>query len=270
LPGTEISNQFRFTAGHPEIGSHILRKRKIEHIPVLSGTPIPRRDIDSQANQYAIVMLALFRPWDRSAINPLKSDGTSWADALSVLLESLPPDKISIIDHMQEQWECRLAADDFSAEYKTRQANFNSSHGAPSDADDTCDELANDLDWQLGQLEVENPDRPDHVFDPPDSDDLRPHTETCAARTQSATDAVIALAGTANFYHIPIPPPGISSLLDGSATESCDGNARYRASAAALLLAEEKAVALQRHATQGIFFHNQRVNPTTNLFQLSD
>ncbi|KAJ6472605.1 hypothetical protein C8R45DRAFT_774955, partial [Mycena sanguinolenta] len=107
-----------FTTGHPQIGTHMLRRRKIDHIPVLSGTPIPRRDLEQHAPRYAIVMLALFRPWNRSPIHSLKPETTSWKDALSALLESLPKDKLDIIDHMQEQWECRLAADDFSAEYK--------------------------------------------------------------------------------------------------------------------------------------------------------
>ncbi|KAJ6501695.1 hypothetical protein C8R47DRAFT_956972, partial [Mycena vitilis] len=107
-----------FATGHPQITTHMLRKRKIPHIPVLSGSPIPRRDIPEQRTKYSIVMLVLFRPWNRSATSPLKSADTSWDDALSHLFTSLPDSKTKIIDHMQEQWECRLAADDFSAEYK--------------------------------------------------------------------------------------------------------------------------------------------------------
>ncbi|KAJ6561393.1 hypothetical protein DFH09DRAFT_811949, partial [Mycena vulgaris] len=107
-----------FVTGHPQKPTHVLRKRKISHIPVLSGTPIPRRDIKDHANKYAVVMLALFRPWTRDSTHPLKPEITSWIDALAELLLSLPQRKLSIMDHMQEQWECRLAADDFSAEYK--------------------------------------------------------------------------------------------------------------------------------------------------------
>ncbi|KAJ7507050.1 hypothetical protein B0H11DRAFT_1646002, partial [Mycena galericulata] len=107
-----------FAAGHPQESTRVLRKRKVLHIPVLSGTPIPRRDIEDQSEKYAVVMLALFRPWDRSATHPLKPQATSWRDALTDLLISLPESKIRIMDHIQEQWECRLAADDFSAEYK--------------------------------------------------------------------------------------------------------------------------------------------------------
>ncbi|KAJ7122516.1 hypothetical protein C8R43DRAFT_820788, partial [Mycena crocata] len=98
---------------HPQKSTHVLRKRKLEHIPVLSGTPIPRRDLEDQATKYAIVMLALFHPWNRSTTNPLKSEDVSWQTALEAMLLQLPQNKLKIIDHMQEQWECQLAADDF-------------------------------------------------------------------------------------------------------------------------------------------------------------
>jgi hypothetical protein len=244
----------RFLTGHPQIGTHALQKRKFEHIPVLSGTPIPHRDIPTQASQYAIVMIALFRPWNRSASHPLKSDGTSWKDALSALLLSLPEKKVKIIDHMQEQWECRLAADDFSAEYKAQQANFHSSIGTSSQVDDPSDELGNDLDWQLGQLETDDePIGPEYDIDSPDTDDFAQYMETCTPRTQATTNAIIALAGTANFYHIPNPSNTVASILQGRAIESRDGQAWDRAQAAALLIAEEKAQALDRQAHQGIF-----------------
>ncbi|KAJ6553471.1 hypothetical protein DFH09DRAFT_847617, partial [Mycena vulgaris] len=106
--------KFHFLSGHPERPTHILRKRKVIHIPVLSGTPIPRRDIEIQADKYAVVMLALFRPWNRSAKHPLKPELTLWKDTLRDLLLSLPQSKLDIVNHMQEEWECKLAADDFS------------------------------------------------------------------------------------------------------------------------------------------------------------
>ncbi|KAJ7086155.1 hypothetical protein B0H15DRAFT_765006, partial [Mycena belliarum] len=107
-----------FTVGHPQRSTHVLQKRKFEHIPVFSGSPIPRQDVEDQAEKYVIVMLALFRPWNRSTSNPLKLETTAWSDALIELLSSLPKAKLTIIDHMQEQWECRLAAEDYSAQYK--------------------------------------------------------------------------------------------------------------------------------------------------------
>ncbi|KAJ7086379.1 hypothetical protein B0H15DRAFT_757791, partial [Mycena belliarum] len=106
--------EMEFTVGHPQRSTHILRKHKFLHIPVLSGTPIPRRDLVDQMDKYVIVMLVLFRPWNRSPTHPLKPEATSWCDALDSLLSSAPQPVLDIIDHMQEQWECRLAADDYS------------------------------------------------------------------------------------------------------------------------------------------------------------
>ncbi|KAJ7100741.1 hypothetical protein B0H15DRAFT_762870, partial [Mycena belliarum] len=106
--------EMEFTTGHPQKSTHILRKRKLIHIPVLSGSPIPRRDLQDQINKYAIVMVSLFRPWNRSPTHPLKPETISWSDALNDLLSSAPQHTLDIIDHMQEQWECRLAADDYS------------------------------------------------------------------------------------------------------------------------------------------------------------
>ncbi|KAJ7657448.1 hypothetical protein DFH06DRAFT_991196, partial [Mycena polygramma] len=114
LLGITPCSQLYFLTGHPQKSTHLLRKRKIIHIPVLSGTPIPRRDIEDQADKYAVVMLALFCPWKRSASDPLKPAGSSWKDAITTFLLSAPQNHINIMDHMQEQWECRLAADDFS------------------------------------------------------------------------------------------------------------------------------------------------------------
>ncbi|KAJ7196745.1 hypothetical protein GGX14DRAFT_300460, partial [Mycena pura] len=104
-----------FQATHPQFTTHALRKRKIRHIPVLCGWPIPRRDLESQAEKYAVTILALFRPWNRSVDAALKPDNVSWSDALLDLLSNLEPRHLKVVNHMQEQWECKLAADDFSA-----------------------------------------------------------------------------------------------------------------------------------------------------------
>ncbi|KAJ7229868.1 hypothetical protein GGX14DRAFT_299469, partial [Mycena pura] len=104
-----------FYTKHPQYTTHALRKRKIRHIPCLCGWPIPRRDLDTQADKYAVAMLTLFHPWNCSLDAPLKPANVSWSNALSNLLSNLPLHHLKVIDHMQEQWECKLAADDFSA-----------------------------------------------------------------------------------------------------------------------------------------------------------
>ncbi|KAJ6480819.1 hypothetical protein C8R47DRAFT_1074207 [Mycena vitilis] len=55
-----VSDNFRFSAGHPQIGTHVLQKRKIHHIPVLSGTPIPRSDLPDQKKSTPLSCLLCF------------------------------------------------------------------------------------------------------------------------------------------------------------------------------------------------------------------
>ncbi|KAJ7256301.1 hypothetical protein C8J57DRAFT_1074979, partial [Mycena rebaudengoi] len=115
-PTVSDSSELLFLPKHPQSTTHALRKRKIRHIPVLCGWPIPRRDLEDQAEMYAVSILTLFRPWNRSVDATLKPDDVSWSDALALLLSTLPPHHLKVINHMQEQWECKLAADDFSAQ----------------------------------------------------------------------------------------------------------------------------------------------------------
>ncbi|KAJ7206385.1 hypothetical protein GGX14DRAFT_308670, partial [Mycena pura] len=105
-----------FDPKHPQFMTHALRKRKIRHISVLCGWPIPRRDLSEQAEKYAVTILTLFRPWNRSLEATLKAETVGWTDALATLHLTLAPQYRKVIDHMQEQWECKLAADDFSAQ----------------------------------------------------------------------------------------------------------------------------------------------------------
>ncbi|KAJ7205785.1 hypothetical protein GGX14DRAFT_333998, partial [Mycena pura] len=72
-----------FHTKHPQYPTHALRKRKIRHIPVLCGWPIPRRDLDDQADKYAVTILALFRPWNCTVDSPLKPHNAGWSDALN-------------------------------------------------------------------------------------------------------------------------------------------------------------------------------------------
>ncbi|KAJ6621394.1 hypothetical protein B0H10DRAFT_1945446 [Mycena sp. CBHHK59/15] len=177
-----------------------------------------------------------------SASCPLKTESTSWKSALQELLLSLPHDKLKIINHMQEQWECRLAADDFTKEYKARQANFNASNNVSAQFDE-IGELGRDLDWQLGQLDqAVGPEfNPDITTTTTDFDEF---FEEGGKRTQLATELAIALAGAANFYKVSAPPNNIHDLLAGCAIQSHDASAHIKSQAAALLIAEEKALAI--------------------------
>jgi len=156
---------------------------------------------------------------------------------------------------MQEQWECRLAANDFSAEYKARMANFSaaSSFSRHNDQEDNnaLAALVNDLDWRLGQLDepVGEEYSEDNVISP--ADDLGGYDETCSDAKKRHTEAIIALAQASNFYHVPTPPDNIQDLLKGKAVLS---TTKERASEvgklATLFIAHEQAVAIQARSIQ--------------------
>ena len=231
-----------FDTKHPQYTTHALRRRKVRHIPVLCGWPIPRRDLPDQADKYAVTILSLFRPWSRSGHAPLKPEDVSWSDALAELLSKLPPHHWEIINHMQEQWECKLAADDFSALRQKRHAEARETNGFLS-SDDLGDALANDIDWQLGQGAI----GPDYDDATPDADDIGSElfVEKCTAAQAASAAVTISLADAAGFYKIPSPPKNI--VLPGQSLEG-DSADKVTARDAARLLQEEKAAVLRSRA----------------------
>ncbi|KAJ7193512.1 hypothetical protein GGX14DRAFT_405419 [Mycena pura] len=262
-PRSNEQNFLRFQFDHPQSTTYCLKKRKLPHIPVLSGTPIPRSDLPKDAIRYAVVMLALFSPWRRTKVHPLKAEEISWKDALQQFLLTLSQDKLDIIGHMQEQWECRHAADDFSAQYKARMASFNaaSSFSRYDDhEDDALTTLVNDLDWRLGQL-----DEPtgaeyaeDDVVDP--GDDLGGYEETCSDAKKRHTEAIIALAQASNFYHVPTPPDNIQELLKGKAVLLTNkARASEVGKLATLFIVREQAAAIQARSSQSIYFFSRNL-----------
>jgi hypothetical protein len=173
----------------------------------------------------------------------LKPENVSWSEALAQLLSNLPPHHLKVINHMQEQWECKLAADDFSALRRKRHAEARETNGFLS-SDDLGDALANDIDWQLGQGAI----GPDYDDDAPDADDISADlfVETCTAAQAASASMSISLADAAGFYKIP-PPPKNDIVLPGQSLES-GSTAKAMATVAARVLEEEKAAVLQRRA----------------------
>lgn len=187
-------------------------------------------------------MLALFRPWSRSSEAPLKDPGQGWSDALTGLLATLGKDKLLIIDHMQEQWECKLAADLYSERRAKRFAGYRSSQGFMS-VQDIADDLANDIDWQIGQsTEAEDPEYNEGIG--VDSDDLD-YQETCATQTQDRVEDATALATAAGFYGRAPVPDDVANFLHGEAVD-VGHEGRYAALEAAQRIANERKVFLER------------------------
>jgi hypothetical protein len=143
---------------------------------------------------------------------------------------------------MQEQWECKLAADDFSAQRRKRHAEARAAHGFLS-SEDLEDALANDIDWQLGQGAI----GPEYDGAGHDTEDIGTDyfMETCSAARAASSSASISLATAAGFYDTPPPPKDILVRLPGHSLEA-GSVAKAIANAAARLLAEEKAAVLKQ------------------------
>lgn len=184
---------------------------------MLLGHAIPRSDLPDHASKYAVVMLALFKPWERSTSNLLKAETIEWSAAWEDWsTTSLTTDKQAIVDHMQEQWECKKAADLYSLHRKKRFANSQSNNGFMS-VQDLADELVNDMDWQLGQ--AMEPSSPEYGLDGTDGDEIG-HCEACGDNTQHVVEYVNALANSAGFYGVCDVPGNVSQLLpDGFAVD---------------------------------------------------
>jgi|ERR1700761_1163745 len=190
----------------------------------------------------------------RTKVHPLKAEEISWKDALQQLLLTLSQDKLDIIGHMQEQWECRHAADDFSAQYKARMASFNAASSFSRhdhQEDDALATLVNDLDWRLGQLDEPTGEEysEDNVMDP--GDDLGGYEETCSDAKKRHTEVTIALAQASGFYHVPTPPDNIQDLLKGKAILLTDkGQSSKVGKLATLFIAQQQAAAIQARSIQ--------------------
>lgn len=192
-------------------------------------------------------MLTLFKPWRRSSSAPLKEDTIGWAEALQQLLHELDSEKLAIIDHMQEQWECKLAADLFSEQRQKRFAEYRSSNGLMS-LQDLADDLVNDMDWQVGQsTEAAASEYDDGLTSLMETEgEMIAHFEECGSTTQTSVEFANALATAADFYTVPETiPDGVSALLHGIAIESDDPDeARRSALLAAKSVADERAAYL--------------------------
>ncbi|KAJ7192518.1 hypothetical protein GGX14DRAFT_594600 [Mycena pura] len=189
-----------FHTEHPQHLTHALRKRKIRHIPVL-----------------CVTIIALFRPWNCTVDSPLKPHNVGWRDALNDLLLTLPPHHLKVINHMQEQWECKLAADDFSAMRRKRHGEAREANGFLS-SDDLGDALVNDIDWQLGQGAI-GPDYDDADHEAEDIGTSDVFVETCSASQAASSSATMSLAAAAGFYNVPSRPTDMPLLLPGQALE---------------------------------------------------
>ncbi|CAF1235501.1 unnamed protein product [Rotaria sp. Silwood1] len=61
--GTKMNERHTFDSVHPQSTSHLIIKRSIPVVPVLTGPQIPRREREETHERYCRALLTLFMPW---------------------------------------------------------------------------------------------------------------------------------------------------------------------------------------------------------------
>ncbi|KIK57470.1 hypothetical protein GYMLUDRAFT_1011361 [Collybiopsis luxurians FD-317 M1] len=141
-----------------------------EQMEVLIGYGIPHRNVKSQMNKYATVMLTLFKPWLNDIKLPLKSAAESWRLSFEKFLQ---------------QWHWK--------DVSFRKVHFDGCEVAEGE------DLQDDLKWQEGQEDVggyvENCDRIDESAN-------CNFAEAVGSKTQAEVMTAIIWASKAGLYNL--------------------------------------------------------------------
>jgi hypothetical protein len=128
LPTSKVQRKvhLRFQPGHSQYTSHCLKERDRPVIPILMGYRIPRNDSDADKIKYAVVILALFKPWSTLKESPLKDPSASWSDSLNSFLPTLDEEHKKVISNMQLLYQTKDAKFDYRAARLIRLKQLNS------------------------------------------------------------------------------------------------------------------------------------------------
>lgn len=115
-----------FYPSHPEVKTHMLRRRKEINrlVPVPIGPRIYRRDVPDIREEYCRLMLILFKPWRN--LMQLKEEFSSWEEAFQSFNDAASPRVLKIMENMQRLHECRDSRDDDYANRRLRNRGSNS------------------------------------------------------------------------------------------------------------------------------------------------
>ena len=148
---------------------------------------------------------------------------------------------------MQEQWECRLAADDYSASQKRKEAFVSAGNSSLDDAD--CEEV-NDLQWQLGQEDVGG-NYDEHSCDVEDVtttiDEV--FAEDNSGRAAAATNTVIVMAKSAQLYATS-DCNSFHTVLDNDSIRDVGASGRTKGQDAAERLAAERTAFVNKRGSK--------------------
>jgi hypothetical protein len=111
---TNTDNIGRFTEGHTQRLTHIVRLRQSEFIPVILGRRFPRPDAgEKDKEEWCKAMLCLFKPW--RSIDDLKNSEEAWSTAFDQTV--FQSHHLAIMLNIHVENECKDARDSHSAEY---------------------------------------------------------------------------------------------------------------------------------------------------------
>ncbi|KAJ7880685.1 hypothetical protein B0H13DRAFT_1891685 [Mycena leptocephala] len=122
---TQRNVYLSFQPGHPQFTTHCLKKLESTRvIPVLQDYHVPQNDLENDNIKYAVVIIALFRPWSSCKTSPLKSPDLNWLDSLAELQVSMSPEHVRVTLNMQLLYQTRDAKFDFTAKRGKRLAEM--------------------------------------------------------------------------------------------------------------------------------------------------
>ncbi|CAF5037428.1 unnamed protein product, partial [Rotaria sp. Silwood1] len=122
--GTKMNERHTFDSVHPQSTSHLIIKRSIPVVPVLTGPQIPRREREETHERYCRALLTLFMPW-RSVQN-LCATNETWSEALEARRLLISPNSLKIIENIELLHECKHDRDEHLHQVLLEAQNDNS------------------------------------------------------------------------------------------------------------------------------------------------
>ncbi|CAF1385286.1 unnamed protein product, partial [Rotaria sp. Silwood1] len=122
--GTKMNERHTFDSVHPQSTSHLIIKRSIPVVPVLTGPQIPRREREETHERYCRALLTLFMPW-RSVQN-LCATNEIWSEALEARRLLISPNSLKIIENIELLHECKHDRDEHLHQVLLEAQNDNS------------------------------------------------------------------------------------------------------------------------------------------------
>ena len=102
--------RYPFLEQHPQAVTHLLMKYSEDHVPILYGPQIPRRDRDDTRERYSRALLTLFVPW--RVVTDVCDINQTWEDAFHSRQNRISIHSWKIIENIQLLHECKKDRDE--------------------------------------------------------------------------------------------------------------------------------------------------------------